>query len=51
MRACCVTIYDLLRRRHTLYGANIVDIAYDDRPKLLYQRGIGRHHNFVRVFD
>ena len=21
---------------HTLYGAKIVDITYDDRPKLLY---------------
>ena len=25
-----------LCRRHTLYGAKIVDITYDDRPKLLY---------------
>ena len=26
----------LLCRRHTLYGAKIVDITYDDKPKLLY---------------
>ena len=25
-----------LCRRHTLYSAKIVDITYDDRPKLLY---------------
>ena len=25
----------LLCRRHTLYGAKIVDITYDDRPKIL----------------
>ena len=31
-----LSFFFLLCRRHTLYGEKIVDITYDDRPKLFY---------------
>ena len=37
----------LLCRRHNQYGEKIVDITYDDRPKLLYYTIIIGGQNMV----